>query len=139
MHLVCIGKPGVDLYRTLSDSETSRHILRFYHPKETPWGVTFEVATISSGLAMASELRWYIMRYMKEVLFEDTEHDVYLTRDLAREVYETRSAALIEGWNISFRVVILENGTSARVPDGVPDPLGVVQTFHVWGLAQEHP
>ena len=34
MLLICIGKPGVDLYRTLSDSETSRHILRFYHPKE---------------------------------------------------------------------------------------------------------
>ncbi|WP_052319923.1 DUF5804 family protein [Methanocorpusculum bavaricum] len=139
MRLVCIGKAGIDLYRTLSDSETSRHILRFYHPKEMPWGVTLEVATVSSGLSLTSELRWYIMRYMREVLFEDTEHTVYLTRDLAREVYETRSAALIDGWNISFRVVILNDGTSARLPDGVPVPDGVVQTFRVWGLAREHP
>ncbi len=139
MRLVCIGKAGVDLYRTLSDSETSRHILRFYHPKETPWGVVLEVATVSSGLALASELRWYIMRYMTEVLFEDTEHSVYLTRDLAREVYETRSAALIDGWNISFSVIILEDGSSARVPDGVPFPEGVIQRFRVWGLAREHP
>lgn len=139
MRLVCIAKPGIDLYRVLSDSETSRHILRFYHPKETPWGVTLEVATVSSGLALASELRWYIMRYMTEFLFENAEHSVYLTRDLAREVYETRSAALFEGWNISFRVVVLANGTSARVPDGVADPDGVVQIFRVWGLLGDHP
>ena len=139
MRLVCIAKPGIDLHRTLSDSETSRHILRFYHPKRTEWGVTLDVSTVSSGLALMSELRWYIMRYMAEVLFEDTEHTVYLTRKLAREVYETRSVALIEGWNVSFRVAIFEDGRSVRIPDGIPDSAGVVQTFHVWGLAHEHP
>jgi len=139
MLLVCVAKPGIDLYRTLSDSETSRHILRFYHPKKADWGVTLEVSTVSSGLALMSELRWYIMRYMAEVLFEDTEHTVYLTRDLAREVYETRSVALIEGWNVSFRVAILDDGRLVRIPSGIPDPEGVVQTFHVWGLAGEHP
>ena len=139
MRLVCIAKPGIDLHRTLSDSETSRHILRFYHPKRAEWGVTLDVSTVSSGLALMSELRWYIQRYMAEVLFEDTEHSVYLTRKLAREVYETRSVALIEGWNVSFRVAILEDGRSVRIPEGIPDSDGVVQTFHVWGLAHEHP
>ncbi|HJK11731.1 MAG TPA: DUF5804 family protein, partial [Methanocorpusculum sp.] len=73
MLLICIGKPGVALYRTLSDSETSCHILRFYHPKERNAGISVEVSTVSSGLALLSELRWYIMRYMQEVLIEDTE------------------------------------------------------------------
>ena len=67
----------MDLYRTLSDSETSRHILRFYHPKERNAGISVEVSTVSSGLALLSELRWYIMRYMQEVLIEDGYANMY--------------------------------------------------------------
>ena len=126
MLLICIGKPGVDLYRTLSDSETSRHILRFYHPKERNAGISVEVSTVSSGLALLSELRWYIMRYMQETLIEDTEHGVFLTQKLAHAAYDSRSVTLSPAWEI-------------RLPEGVPEPDNTEDTYAVWGLPEEHP
>ncbi len=139
MFLICIGKPGLDLYRTLSDSETSRHILRFYHPKELEFGISVDVSTVSSGLALMSELRWYAMRYMQEVLFEDTEHGVYLTQGLAREAYDARSVTLSANWETRYRICVTGDGGVSRLPDGVPEPDEVVRTFTVWGLPQEHP
>ncbi|MDR0980414.1 MAG: DUF5804 family protein [Methanocalculaceae archaeon] len=139
MLLICIGKPGVDLYRTLSDSETSRHILRFYHPKELEAGISVEVSTVSSGLALLSELRWYIMRYMREVLIEDTEHGVYLTQNLAREAYDSRSITLSPEWKTRFRICVTEEGDVLRLPEGIPEPDGVADAYAVWGLPEEHP
>ncbi|MDU9377141.1 hypothetical protein McpSp1_17880 [Methanocorpusculaceae archaeon Sp1] len=139
MFLICIGKPGVDLYRTLSDSETSRHILRFYHPRELEFGISVEVATVSSGLALMSELRWYAMRYMQDVLFEDAEHGVYLTQKLSREAYDSRSVTLSKEWETCYRICVTEEGEVIRLPEGVPEPDTVVRTFEVWGLAEEHP
>lgn len=139
MLLICIGKPGVDLYRTLSDSETSRHILRFYHPKELEAGISVEVSTVSSGLSLLSELRWYIMRYMQEVIIEDTEHGVYLTQSLAREAYDSRSITLSTAWETRFRICVTETGDILRLPEGIPEPDGVVTAYAVWGLPDEHP
>lgn len=139
MFLICIQKPGVDLCRTLSDSETSRHILRFYHPRELEYGISLEVSTVSSGLALMSELRWYAMRYMREVLYEDAEHGAYLTQGLAREAYDSRSITLSPGWETRYRVCVVEGGEVNRVPEGVPEPEGAVRTFAVWGLPEEHP
>ncbi|MCZ0859608.1 DUF5804 family protein [Methanocorpusculum sp. MG] len=139
MLLICFGKPGVDLYRTLSDSETSRHILRFYHPKELEFGISVEVSTVSSGLALMSELRWYIMRYMREVLIEDTDHGVYLTQNLAREAYDSRSITLSPEWESRFRICVTEEGDVLRLPEGVPEPEGVAGVYAVWGLPDEHP
>ncbi|MDO5844040.1 MAG: DUF5804 family protein [Methanocorpusculum sp.] len=139
MLVVCIAKKDVDLYQTLSDSETSRHILRFYHPRKTAWGITIEVSTVSSSLSLLSELRWYIMRYMAEVLIEDVEHDVYLTRELARRVYEERSVVLSAGWNLSFKVCVTEDGGCMRVPNAISNPEKTIQVFKVWGSEEEHP
>ncbi|HJK65775.1 MAG TPA: DUF5804 family protein [Methanocorpusculum sp.] len=139
MLLICIGKPGVDLYRTLSDSETSRHILRFYHPKERNAGISVEVSTVSSGLALLSELRWYIMRYMQEVLIEDTEHGVFLTQKLAHAAYDSRAVTLSPAWETRYRICVTDTGEVLRLPEGVPEPDNTEDTYPVWGLPEEHP
>ena len=87
MQVVCIAKPGVSLLQTLTDSETSRHILCFYRPEDIKYGVRVQVSAVSSALALLSELRWYLLRYTTAALIEDTEHGVYLTRELAGKVY----------------------------------------------------
>lgn len=132
MLVVCIAKKDTDLYKTLSDSETSRHILKFYHPRKTAWGITLEVSTVSSSLSLLSELRWYISRYMKEVLIQDTEHNIYITRELARKVYEERTAVLSKKYTASFKICITEEDGCARLPDTVENPPGTVQVFKVW-------
>ncbi|MDR0438684.1 MAG: DUF5804 family protein [Methanocalculaceae archaeon] len=139
MLLICIGKPGVDLYRTLSDSETSRHILHFYHPIELECGISVDVSTISSGLALMSELRWYITRYMQEVLIEDAEHSVYLTKNLAQEAYDSRSVMLSPEWKTSFRICVTKEKDILRLPEDIPEPEGIIKTYVVWGLPNEHP
>ena len=132
MLLICIGKPGVDLYRTLSDSETSRHILRFYHPKELEAGISVEVSTVSSGLALLSELRWYIMRYMQDVLIEDTEHGVYLTQNLAREAYDSRSITLSPARATRFSICVTHDVEALCLLEGFPEPDGAAIAYAVW-------
>jgi len=139
MYLICIAKPGVDLERTLFESETSRHVLRFYHPKDMKWGVRIEVATVSSALSLLSELRWYAMRFMSATLIEDPEHGVYLTRTLAQEVYEDRVCALTSPWKYAFRVAVLEDGSIAEFMMGEDTPAGTQVSFVVWGVAAEYP
>jgi hypothetical protein len=139
MQLICIGKPGVDLYRILSDSKTSRHILRFYHPKQVRAGISVEVSTVSNGLALVSELRWYTMRYMQEVLIEDAEHGVYLTKNLARETYDSRSITLSHEWETRFCISVTADGEILRLPEDVPERGGIIDTYMVWGLPDEHP
>lgn len=88
MLVIFIPKPGIDLYRTFLESETSRMILRFYSPKRRAGGVVeVAVATLGSGLSLASELRWYIRRYTSDLLFQ-TGDGVLLSQKLAREIYE---------------------------------------------------
>jgi len=88
MWVIFIPKPGIDLYRTFLESETSRMILRFYPPHRREGGVVeVAVATLGSGLSLASELRWYIRRYTLDLLFK-TGDGVLLSHKLAREIYE---------------------------------------------------
>ena len=139
MQVVCIAKPGVNLFQTLTDSETSRHILRFYHPEDIRYGVRTNVSTVSSALSLLSELRWYLMRYTAVSLIEDVEHSVYLTRELAGKVYEERSVQLGGTWEHSFRFAVTENGESFKVPIGVDTPSGTILSFTVWGTERECP
>jgi len=139
MKILCIAKPDTDLYQILSESETSRQILRFYHPKKTDFGVTLDVSTVSNALSILNEIRWYSMRYVSEILIEDPEHGVYLTRELAREAYESRTVTLTPGWNMEFCVCILEDGTCLRVPEGIEKPVNCLKTFTVWGLETQVP
>lgn len=139
MQVVCIAKPNIDLLRTLTDSETSRHILRFYRPEDMKYGVRVTVSTVSSALSLLSELRWYLLRYTAAALIEDTEHGVYLTRELAGKVYEERSVLLGETWEYAFRLAVTEDGDAVKVPLGVDTPSGTILSFTVWGTERECP
>ncbi len=76
MNILLIQRDGVDLHHTLFASETSRLVLRFYHPKKNSCGVYITVSTLGSALSLVSELRWYIRRYVKETLFEVTPGNI---------------------------------------------------------------
>jgi hypothetical protein len=108
MIVLFLPREGVALYRELIASETSRDALRFYQPKDTPCGVEITVATLSGALALASDLRWYVKRYMRGVLFEIAP-GVYSSHRLAREVYYGREISLSASWD--FRLIY-------RVRDG---------------------
>ncbi|MDT8357496.1 MAG: DUF5804 family protein [Methanomicrobiaceae archaeon] len=96
MNLLLIQKPGSDLYSLLLASETSRNILKFYPPERVPHGVSVTSASLGSTLSLVSELRWYIRRYVQEVLFEIGD-DLYCTHDLALEIYH-RDESLARPW-----------------------------------------
>jgi Family of unknown function (DUF5804) len=97
MNILLVQREGIDLYHTLSDSETSRLALRFYHPKKKPCGVLVTTSTLGSALSLVSELRWYIRRYVREVLFE-VSPGVFCTHPLAQDVYYERTSVLEPGW-----------------------------------------
>ena len=139
MDIICIAKPGVNLADTLYTSETSRNILRFYHPKDMKWGVKIPVSTVSNALALLSELRWYTMRYTSEVIIEDVEYGVFMTRLLASAAYEDRSVTLSPDWRFSYRAAVLEDGSLMRCPRGVDTPAGTFVSFLVWCLEKEEP
>lgn len=97
MQVIFIPKSGVPLYETLLSSETSRDALRFYQPVQTPSGVRISMATMGGALSLASDLRWYVRRYMYDVLFELPE-GIYCTRALAQEIYYGRASILHTRW-----------------------------------------
>jgi hypothetical protein len=97
MNTLLLQREGTDLHHTLFASETSRLALRFYHPKKLPCGMYISGATLGSALSLVSELRWYIRRYVREVLFE-VKKGVYCTHTLAQDVYYERITVLGEPW-----------------------------------------
>lgn len=97
MNTLLIQRDGTDLHHTLFSSETSRLVLRFYHPKKRSCGVLISCSTLSSALSLVAELRWYIRRYVREPLFE-LEPGIYFTHQLAQDVYFERTAVLGPGW-----------------------------------------
>ena len=97
MNILLIQRDGIDLHHTLFASETSRMVLRFYHPKKKSCGVSVSCATLGSALSLVSELRWYIRRYMREALFE-WENGIWFTHQLAQDVYYERTAVLGPSW-----------------------------------------
>lgn len=97
MQVIFIPREGIDLYATLLQSETSRDALRFYQPRQGPAGVEIAVASLGSALSLASDLRWYVRRYMMDVLFR-LDEGVYSTQALARQIYFGRAAVLHRPW-----------------------------------------
>jgi hypothetical protein len=141
MRLLFLPKEGLDLFQTLLDSETSRRVLRFYHPRRSPFGVAVEVATLSSGLSLVSELRWYVRRYVSGALFE-VAPGRYATLALASQVYYGRELRLHEPWDVRHLLVArggqverigLERGEEATAPDGADEVL------EIWDVAAEDP
>ena len=144
MNILLIQRDGVDLHHTLFASETSRIALRFYHPKKKPCGVYISVASLGSALSLVSELRWYIRRYIREVLFE-VKKGVYCTHTLASDVYYERTVALGSEWAFrrlyGFRhgqlisAVVMAPGSS--VEEYHQDIIGVDATIEVWCTEEE--
>ena len=97
MNILLVQREGTDLHHTLFLSETSRLALRFYHPKKKPCGISVSCASLASGLSMVSELRWYIRRYVRDVLFE-VSPGIFCTHALAQDVYYERAAVLEPDW-----------------------------------------
>ncbi len=141
MRLLFLPKEGLDLFRTLFDSETSRRVLRFYHPRRSPFGVAVQVATLSSGLSLVSELRWYVRRYVSGVLFEIGDSR-YATLALASQVYYGRELRFHEPWEMR-QLWIARDGAVARVEmdpgadpgEYVPECGGADEVLEVWDVA----
>lgn len=114
MNILFLERNEVDLYETLFASETSRNALRFYRPQAVTGGVMVTTASLGSALSLVSELRWYIRRYMQEVLFE-LGTGIYCTHRLAREAYYDRSASLAAPWEFR-RLYAIHDGILAREP-----------------------
>jgi hypothetical protein len=108
MNVLFLQRMGIDLYRTLLASETSRRILMFYRPESFSGGVSVRVSSFGSALSLASELRWYIRRYMQDVLFE-VAVERYCTLGLARELYYDRDFTVREDWPFR-RLYVIRNG-----------------------------
>jgi hypothetical protein len=137
MKILFLAREGVDLFGTLQDSETSRGILRFYRPERLPYGIKIDVATLGIALSLVSELRWYVRRYMREVLFEVRDR-IYCTHLLAREIYE-REVTLNENcfprhlYGIRKGRInrILESSAADNPPEGWED---MEEVLEVWGV-----
>jgi len=139
MNILFLQRDGVDLHHVLFSSETSRLALRFYRPKKAPCGVVVTCATLGSALSLVAELRWYLRRYVREVLFE-MEHGIFCTHPLAQDAYYERAVVLGANWKFR-RLYGFKDGRmiSAVVmsPGAVPeeyrqDILGVDTTIEVW-------
>ncbi|MDD1667834.1 MAG: DUF5804 family protein [Methanomicrobiales archaeon] len=154
MKILLIEREGTDLYSTLYDSDTSRAMLRFYHPVRHPAGVEITTASLGSALSLVSELRWYIQRYIEEVLLTE-DGSVYLTWSLADMVYE-RGIILSQPWPHRLRYRVHGGKVyrsqwdltayGAEVPLPAPVPEGAPPTaadsrdlvLEVWSTAEEH-
>ncbi|MDD1679737.1 MAG: DUF5804 family protein [Methanomicrobiales archaeon] len=144
MNILFIGKEDVDLFETLKYSETSRTILRFYEPRRCSCGVCLTTSTLGIALSLVSELRWYVRRYMAEVLFELHE-GIYGTHTLAREVYERDLPLHAEG--VLRSLYGIQNGKITRIihlgPEvsrGPPaDLVTMDRVLEVWSPAHELP
>ncbi len=115
MNILLIQREGIDLHHTLFSSETSRMVLRFYHPQKKPCGVFISCATLGSALSLVAELRWYIRRYVREPLFE-FQPGIYFTHQLAQDVYYERTAVLGPGGNTGSSIVLKTGRLSVRCP-----------------------
>jgi hypothetical protein len=86
MILLLVQREAIDLYSTLLSSETSRNILKFYRPKRLDYGVSIRCSSLGSALSLASELRWYVRRYVQEAIIEVSDGE-FCTLALAEEIY----------------------------------------------------
>jgi len=150
MKILLVEREGTDLYGTLYDSETSRAMLRFYHPVRHPAGVEITTASLGSALSLVSELRWYIQRYVDEILLTE-DGSVYLTHELALCVYE-RGVTLVQPWPHRFRYRVHgakifrsawdlgafgEPSPDLTGAGGAPPTGPMDQILEVWGLSGE--
>jgi hypothetical protein len=144
MNILLIQREGVDLHHTFFLSETSRMVLRFYHPKKKPCGISLSCASLASALSLVSELRWYIRRYVRTVLFE-VSPGIFCTHALAQDVYYERTAVLEPGWpfrrlygfsqgKLTSNVIMSPGSTTEEYHQ---EYIGVDQTVECWCTEEE--
>jgi len=139
MNILLLQREGTDLHHTLFASETSRLVLRFYHPKKKPCGVYITCASLSSALSLVAELRWYIRRYVREPLFE-LEKGIFFTHELAQDVYYERTAVLGPGWKYRKLYGFKDGKLMSSVPMSPGSTLeeyhqeyaGITDTIEIW-------
>jgi hypothetical protein len=144
MNILLIQREGVDLHHTFFLSETSRMVLRFYHPKKKPCGISLSCASLASALSLVSELRWYIRRYVRQVLFE-VAPGIFCTHALAQDVYYERTAVLEPGWPFRRLYGFSQGKLISNVimsPGSTPEEyhqeyIGVDQTVECWCTEEE--
>jgi len=144
MNILLIQREGIDLHHTLFASETSRLALRFYLPKKKSCGVYITVSTLGSALSLVSELRWYIRRYVREVLFE-VSPNIFCTHLLAQDVYYERTSVLGPAWPFrrlyGFRqgkiisTVLMSAGSTPE--EYHQEYVGAERTIEVWCTEDE--
>lgn len=142
MNILLIQQDDLDLYGTLAASETSRMTLRFYRPEKVDCGVLITTGSLGSALSLVSEIRWYIRRYCKEVLFELTD-GIYATRSLAEHIYQ-REIRLEPPWDIRYLYVFQEGHLRMKVPmapgtardDYADDIRTADQVLEVWSIEE---
>ena len=144
MNILLVQKEGTDLHQTLFNSETSRMVLRFYHPKRMPCGVAITFSTLGSALSLVAELKWYIRRYVQETLFELSK-GIYCTRILAQDIYYERTVVLGPSWEFRKLYGFRDGKLISRVvmdPGSVIDDYqqeyaGVDQSIEIWCTEDE--
>lgn len=114
MKILLIASDGIDLYDTLSASETSRLTLRFYRPERRPCGVAIMTGSLGSALSIVSELKWYVRRYVREVLYE-LPHGAYATQALADEIYQ-RDVKIAPSWDLRLLYCFKGGSLVRKIP-----------------------
>jgi len=105
MDLLLLAKPGVLLYSVLHNSDTAWHAIRFYDLVNLGYGVLISVSGSVAALTLASDIRYYIRRYVAYHLFR-TEHNaqMYATPALVKSRYIHHADSFHNGWN--YRLIL---------------------------------
>ena len=110
MDLLLLAKPGVHLYSVLHNSDTAWQAIRFYEHVNLGYGVLFSVSGCVSALALASDIRYYIRRYVAYHLFR-TEYDkqIYATPTLVTSRYLEHTEPFNDEWDHRLILAITES------------------------------
>jgi len=110
MDLLLLAKPGVHLYSLLHNSDTAWQAIRFYEHVNLGYGVQFSVSGCVSALALASDIRYYIRRYVAYHLFR-AEHgkQIYATPALVSSRYLKHTDPFNDAWDYRLILTITES------------------------------
>jgi len=110
MDLLLLAKPGVHLYSVLHNSETAWQAIRFYEHVNLGYGVLFSVSGCVSALALASDIRYYIRRYVAYHLFRTEQNkQIYATPTLVFSRYLEHTDPFNDAWDHRLILTITES------------------------------
>ena len=113
MDLLLLAKPGVHLYSLLHNSDTAWQAIRFYEHMNLGYGVLLSVSGSVSALALASDIRYYIRRYVAYHLFRiKHEGKIYATPTLVTSRYLDHTDPFHDAWDHRLILTITESTDS---------------------------